>query len=272
MKKLIAVDVDGTLVNSKGQITAKTREALIAATKAGHEVMIVSGRPTYGIREQALALGFDKFGGVLSAYNGGQLYDFKEGKILANHPMDYDLAMEILELSKSLDLEIMIPHGELIYTDNADNFYSQRESGMLNMEVKAIDNIRDSLDFVPNKLLFAQDPDKLDEPCAKIKEKFGNLTEQVKSARFYYEVMPKGLSKGASIIEACKIFGIDIKDAIVFGDEMNDLSMFEVGGTGVAMGNAVEPIKKLADYVTLSNNEDGIAYYLENFVLNKEDK
>lgn len=268
MKKLIAVDVDGTLVNSEGVITEKTREALIAASKAGHEVMIVSGRPTYGIRKQALALEFDKYGGVLSAYNGGQLYDFKEGKILADHPMDYDLAMEILELTKSLDLEIMIPHGELIYTDDDQKFYPRRESGMLDMEVKEISDIRDSLDFAPNKILFARDPEKLDEPCAKLKEAFGDRTEQVKSARFFYEVMPKDLSKGASIIEACKIFGIDSKDIIVFGDEMNDISMFEVAGTGVAMANAVEPIKKLADYVTKSNNEDGIAYYLENFVLN----
>ena len=77
MKKLIAVDVDGTLVNSEGVITARTREALIAASKAGHEVMIVSGRPTYGLREQAKALAFDEFGGILSSNNGGQLYDFK---------------------------------------------------------------------------------------------------------------------------------------------------------------------------------------------------
>ncbi|WP_311481306.1 Cof-type HAD-IIB family hydrolase [uncultured Anaerococcus sp.] len=272
MRKLIALDVDGTLVNSEGVITERTRKALIAATKAGHEVMIVSGRPTFGLRDQARALGFDKFGGVLSSYNGGQLYDFKEGKILANHPMDYDLAMEILDLSKSLNLEIMVPHGEVIITDRADNFYSNRESGMLNMEVKEIADIRDSLDFAPNKILFAQDPDKLDEPCAKLREKFGDRTEQVKSARFYYEVMPKGLSKGNSILEACKIFGIAREDIIVFGDEMNDVSMFEVAGTGVAMGNAVESIKKLADFVTKTNNEDGIAYYLENFVLSKEDK
>lgn len=272
MKKLIAVDVDGTLVNSEGVITARTREALIAASKIGHEVMIVSGRPTYGLREQAKALAFDEFGGILSSYNGGQLYDFKAGKILVNHPMDFDLAKEILEFSKSLDLVLMVPHGEVIFTDDAENFYSSRESGMLKMEVRGVRDIRDSLDFAPNKLLFAQDPDKLDAPCAKIREKFGDRTEQVKSARFYYEVMPMGLSKGSSIIEACKIFGIDIKDTIVFGDEMNDMSMFEVAGTGVAMGNAVEPVKNVADFVTKTNNEDGIAYYLEKFVLNKENK
>lgn len=272
MKKLIAVDVDGTLVNSKGEITSKTRDALISATRAGHEVMIVSGRPTYGLRKQAEELLFDEIGGILSAFNGGQLYDFKNKKVLANHPMDYNLAKEILEFSKKLDLEIMIPHGDYIFTDNADNFYSIRESGMLDMEVVAIADIRDSLDFAPNKLLFAQDPDKIDPESAKLFDKFGDRTVQVKSARFFHEVMPLGLSKGNSILEACKIFDIDRKDVIVFGDEMNDVSMFEIAGTGVAMGNAVDSIKNMADFVTKTNNEDGIAHYLENFLLNKEEK
>ena len=272
MKKLIAVDVDGTLVNSKGQITAKTREALIAATKAGHEVMIVSGRATYGLRHQAQALAFDKFGGILSSFNGGELFDFKEKKVLASHKMDYDLAKEILEFSKDLDLELMIFDGDKILTDRPDGYYVKRESEIIDMDIKPIKNLKNGLDFAPNKFLFAQDPDKIDKPAQKLIKKFGGVTEQVKSSRFYYEVMPKGLSKGSSIIEACKIFGIDIKDTVVFGDEMNDISMFEVAGTGVAMGNAVDPIKNIADYVTKSNNEDGIAYYLENFVLNKEEK
>lgn len=270
MKKLIAVDVDGTLVNSKGQITARTREALIAATKAGHEVMIVSGRATFGLRHQAKTLAFDKYGGVLSSFNGGELFDFKEKKVLASHKMDYDLAKEILEFSKDLDLELMIFDGDKILTDRPDGYYVKRESEIIDMDIKPIKNLKNGLDFAPNKFLFAQDPDKIDKPAQKLMKKFGDVTEQVKSSRFYYEVMPKGLSKGASIIEACKIFGIDIKDTIVFGDEMNDISMFEVAGTGVAMGNAVESIKNIADYVTKSNNEDGIAYYLENFVLNKE--
>ncbi|MEQ0488859.1 Cof-type HAD-IIB family hydrolase [Anaerococcus murdochii] len=270
MKKLIAVDVDGTLVNSNGQITARTREALIAATKAGHEVMIVSGRATFGLRHQAKTLAFDKYGGVLSSFNGGELFDFKEKKVLASHKMDYDLAKEILEFSKDLDLELMIFDGDKILTDRPDGYYVKRESEIIDMDIKPIKNLKNGLDFAPNKFLFAQDPDKIDKPAQKLMKKFGDVTEQVKSSRFYYEVMPKGLSKGSSIIEACKIFGIDIKDTIVFGDEMNDISMFEVAGTGVAMGNAVESIKNIADYVTKSNNEDGIAYYLENFVLNKE--
>src|SRR5699024_12154323 len=159
-----------------------------------------------------------------------------------------------------------------LLSDDADNFYSNRESGMLDMEVVAIKDIRDRLDFVPNKLLFAQDPEKIDPESAKIIDKFGDRTVQVKSARFFHEVMPLGLSKGNSILEACKIFGIAREDVIVFGDEMNDVSMFEVAGTGVAMANAVDSIINMADFVTKSNNEDGIAHYVENFLLNKEEK
>ena len=272
MRKIIAVDVDGTLVNTEGKITDRTRDALIAANKAGHEVMIVSGRPNKGLKDQAKTLGFDKFGGILSSFNGGMLYDFKNKKILSNHPMNLDLAKEILSFSKELDLGLIIPKGDVILTDDSSDFYAKRESKILNMPVKEVVDLRDELDFSPNKLLFTQDPDKIDPGAKKIFDKFSDRTVQVKSARFFYEVMPLGLSKGKSILEACNIFGIDRKDVIAFGDEMNDLSMLEVAGTAVAMANAIEKVKEIADYVTKSNDEDGIAYYLENFVLNKENK
>ena len=76
-----------------------------------------------------------------------------------------------------------------------------------------------------------------------------------------------GLSKGNSLLEIAKIFNIDQKDIIAFGDEMNDETMIEAAGVGVAMGNAVSKIKEIADYVTLTNDEDGIAYYLDKFIL-----
>lgn len=272
MRKLIAVDVDGTLVNSDKEITPRTRHALISAMKAGHAVMIVSGRPPYGLRHQAKELDFDKFGGLLSAYNGGLLYDVKKDELIANHTLDLDLAREILAFSKDLDLELILTKDEYIYTDRADGPYIKYESKAVDMEVKEVKDIRDKLQFAPNKILFAQDPEKIAPESEKLLKKFGDRVVQVKSTRFFHEMMPAGLSKGNSILEACEIFGIAPKDVIVFGDEMNDVTMFEVAGTGVAMDNAVDPIKDMADFVTKSNNEDGIAYYLENFLENKEDK
>lgn len=79
--------------------------------------------------------------------------------------------------------------------------------------------------------------------------------------------MPKGVSKGKSLYEIADIYSIPYENIIAFGDEMNDKSMIEMAGIGVAMGNAVEGIKEISDFITLTNEEDGIAYYLEKFVL-----
>lgn len=267
MKKLIALDVDGTLVNSKKIMTDKTKDTLIRAIEMGHELMIVSGRQTAGLISLAKRLKFDRLGGLLSSFNGGMLYDFKKEKILANHPMDIRLAREILDFSKDLNLELMIPYDGYIITDKDDHPYTKRESKILEVEIKLIKDIRENLDFAPNKFLFAQDPDKIDGPIKKLREKFIEKTEQVKSARFYYEIMPKGLSKGRALVEAANLLDIPVEDTIAFGDEMNDISMIKAAGVGVAMANAVDPVKSVADYITKSNDEDGIAYFLEKHIL-----
>lgn len=264
--KLIGLDIDGTLITSKKQISPKTKDTLIRAMKQGHKVVIVTGRPTPGARELAEILEFEKYGGLLSTYNGGAITDCKTHKTLTSHPMDVDLAREIVKFSKNLDLEIILPYENTIYT-RCDNKYPKGEATMFKMDYKIVENLEDIIDFAPNKILFAQDPDRIEEPSQKLKEKFGYVTEQVKSARFYYEVMPKGPSKGKSLLEIADLFGIDQKDIIAFGDEMNDETMIKMAGVGVAMGNAVEGIKQIADYITLSNDEDGIAYYLEKFIL-----
>lgn len=264
--KLIAVDVDGTLVNSEKKITPKTRDALIAAGKAGHKVVIVSGRPTAGVLSLAEELNFDEFGGLLSNFNGGSITNYATGELIANHTLDVDLAKEILAHTRELDIDLIIPDGDRIISDK-DSKYLEIERDLLNVNSEVIENIRDEIDFAPNKLLFANDEEILDEIIPGLSEKFIDRTSQVRSTRYYYEIMPQGLSKGKSLLEIADHYGIDQADIIAFGDEMNDETMIEVAGVGVAMGNAVEPIKQIADYVTLSNDEDGIADYLYKFVL-----
>ena len=270
MKKLIAVDVDGTLVNSDKVMTPRTRKALMRAIEEGHHVMIVSGRQTAGLLSLADELDFSRLGGLLSAFNGGMIYDFKNKKTLANHTLDLDLAREILDYSKDLDLELMVPSGDYIYTDKAGQSYVEKEARILEVGIKVVPHIRDNLTFAPNKFLFAQDPDKIDGEIAGLIDNFGDETVQVKSSRFYHEIMPLGLSKGNSLKEAADLLGVAMEDVIAFGDEMNDMSMLEVAGTSVAMGNAVDPVKEVADHITLSNDEDGIAHFLEKHILRKD--
>lgn len=264
--KLIAVDVDGTLLDSNHQITPKTRDALIRAMEAGHKVVIVSGRPTAGVNHLAKELEFDKYGGLLSNFNGGSITNYAAGEVIANHTIDLELAKEMLAKTKDLDLEIIIPEGDRIISDR-ENKYLDVERGILGLEGVPIEGLRDSLDFAPNKIIFANDAEILEKHMPFLEENFGELTSQVRSQRFYYEIMPKDLSKGASLLEIADHYGIAKEDIIAFGDEMNDLTMMEVAGVAVAMGNAVEKIKEIADYVTLSNDEDGIGVYLEEHLL-----
>lgn len=267
--KLIAVDVDGTLLNSNKEITPKTKEALIKAGEEGHKVVIVSGRPTAGVLGLAKELRFDEFGGLLSNFNGGAITNFETGELIANHPMDLDLVKEILDHTRDLDMDLIIPDGDRVVSDK-DHKYLEIERELLGVDSDVIDSLRDEINFEPNKLLFANDEEILDEIIPGLLDKFIDRTSQVRSTRYYYEIMPKGLSKGNSLLEIADYYSINQDDIIAFGDEMNDETMIEVAGVGVAMANAVKPIKDISDYITLSNDEDGIADYLEKFIFNKE--
>lgn len=264
--KLIAVDVDGTLLNSNNEISEKTKDALIRAGEAGHKVVIVSGRPTAAVIHIAKELEFEKYGGLLSNYNGGSITNFKTGEVISNHTLDLNLAKKILAETKDLPLEIIIPKEDYIISDRQNKFLDY-ERDLLKVDTEAVEDLRENIDFSPNKIIFASDPEILEEHLPFLSDTYGATTAQVRSQRIYYEIMPQGLSKGESLLEIANYYGINQKDIIAFGDELNDETMIEVAGTGVAMGNAVEKIKEIADYITLSNDEDGIADYLEKFIL-----
>lgn len=264
--KLIAVDVDGTLLNSKNKITTRTRDAIIRAGEIGHKIVIASGRPTKAVSELAKELNFDKYDGLLANYNGGSITNYASGEVLVNHNLDKTLAIDILKQSKSLDIDIIVPYEDMILSDK-NHKYLEIESKNLGLKAKVISNIRDNLTFSPHKILFAADSEILEENIPFLVENFENVTSQVRSHRNYYEIMPKGLSKGNSLLEIARLYDIDQADIIAFGDEMNDASMLEIAGKAVAMANAIDPIKNMADYVTLSNDEDGIGDYLEKYVL-----
>lgn len=104
MNKLIAVDVDGTLLNDDHQILSNTKDSIIRAMQAGHKVVIVSGRPTEAILPIAKELSFEKYGGLISSYNGGVITNFKTGEKVTNHTLNIDLAKEILEKTKNFDV------------------------------------------------------------------------------------------------------------------------------------------------------------------------
>ena len=265
--KLIALDVDGTLVDDDKKISPRTKHALIEAMKAGHKVCIASGRSFYGTEYYAKELEFDKYGGILSNFNGAKITEYGSNKVLFDHLLDLDLVKEVLAFIKPLNISYMIYHGDHIYIEDI-NTYSLEEAMRFNKIGYILDeDLAENIDFRPNNILFAADPDKIKADADLIYEKFKDRGYLTYSGPHYYELMPTGITKGTSILEIADYFGIDHKDTIAFGDQMNDQDMIIKAGVGVAMGNATEDLKREADYVTLTNNEDGVADYIERFIL-----
>ncbi|MDY3005738.1 Cof-type HAD-IIB family hydrolase [Anaerococcus porci] len=267
MKKIIAVDIDGTLLDSNRQISQRTKEALIKAQKLGHIVVIASGRDPFGVFPFAKKLEFDKYNGLLSNFNGGRITNFQTKEVLINHALDIELSKEILKFSEdNIDMGYIIYTDDGIITNSHDTYVLDEVCEKAFTTYKVIKNLADTLDFPINKIMFSQDPALIDKDAEKLKDKFFDKTTQVKSTPYYYEIMPKGIDKGRSLLEIANYYNMDMKDVIAFGDEENDLTMIEMAGVGVVMENGTDEIKKIANFVTKSNDEDGIAYYLENYV------
>lgn len=267
MRKIIAVDIDGTLINSRRELTERTKNALIKAQKLGHIVVIASGRDPFGVFPFAKELEFDKFNGLLSNFNGGRITNFQTKEVLINHSLDLDLAKEILMYSKdNIDMNYIIYTDKDIITNSNKTYVIDEISKKAFTSYRVIDNLAYKLDFSPNKIMFSQDPSLIDKDAKKLKDKFFDKTNQVKSTPYFYEIMPKGVDKGRSLAEIASYFNMDMKDVIAFGDEENDLTMIEMAGMGVVMENGSDFMKNKADFITKSNDEDGIAFYLENYV------
>lgn len=270
MTKIIAVDIDGTLLNSKSKISEKTQKALENALREGNIVVIASGRDPKGVIQYAEALKLDQYDSLLSNYNGARITNYDTQELLINHTLDLSEMKKLLEFSEDLDINYTIYYDGKCYTNSMDTYKLKDTSSKNNMEIIYDPKLSYNIDFEPNNVLFACHPDKINESIAKIDDVFNDKFTFVKSTPYYYEVMPKGISKGKSLLEIAKYYDIPIEDTIAFGDEENDLTMIEAAGIGVAMGNAIDLVREAADYITLSNDEDGIADYLEKFVLKRE--
>lgn len=267
MKKLIALDIDGTLLNSENIITEKTREALIRAQDAGHTLVIASGRDPIGVGPYAEILDFSNHNGLICTFNGGKVINCETSEVLIDHSLEMDLARDILNFAKENDMTYLIYAKDRIITNSEKTYKISYIAEADHNVYEVVENLEDVIDFRPNKILFSIDPADIDEKIELFDKKYKGKVNSFKSTPFFYEIMPIGVEKGASLKEMAKFLGFDIKDTIAFGDERNDLEMLEAAGVGVVMANAPDIVKEYGDYITKSNDEDGIAYYLDKFVL-----
>lgn len=263
--RAIALDLDGTLTNHEKVVTPKTREALLKAAANGAVIILASGRPTYGIEPVAECLELNQRGGYILSYNGGNIVNAKTGEKLFSQFLPDEVIPELYAYAKEHGHALLGYAGNEIITEMPDDQYVKEESRINKMNIRKVDNLFESLEPHPTKLLMTGDPTLMLKAEEELVEKLGDRMDIFRSAPFFLELVPKGIDKAKSLTRLLTKINLTPADLIAFGDGYNDLSMLKLAGMGVAMENAAPEVRAEADYVTLSNEEDGVAAALTHF-------
>ncbi|WP_066889186.1 Cof-type HAD-IIB family hydrolase [Clostridium nigeriense] len=274
--KVIIMDVDGTLTNGKKVVTEKTKNVLIKAQKLGIKLVLASGRPTSGLIDLAKELEMTEHDGLLVSFNGSKVIDCQTNKVLFNETMSVEEGQAVLEHMKNFKVKPMIDKGNYMYVNDVfDNEiqYNGEPFNIIEYEARGgkfklceKDDLAEFADYPLNKILTAGDPEYLQEHYKEMMEPFKDKLSCMFTAAFYFEFTAKGIDKAKAIDTVLIPMGYKKEEMIAFGDGHNDASIVKYAGIGVAMGNAVDDLKAIADEVTLSNEEDGIAYTLSKYI------
>ena len=246
--KLIVLDLDGTLTNSKKEITPRNRETLIRMQEQGIRLVLASGRPTYGIVPLANELRMNEFGGFILSYNGGEIINWETQEMVYENVLPNEVVPVLYECARTHQLSILTYDGAEIITENSQDPYVLKEAFLNKMAC-----------------LIVGDADKLIPLEAELCLRLQGRINVFRSEPYFLELVPQGINKALSLAVLLKEIGVAREEVIAIGDGYNDLSMIRFAGLGIAMGNAQEPVKKAADYITLSNEEDGVAEAIKKF-------
>lgn len=274
--KAILLDIDGTLTNHKKEITPETKNALMMAQQLGIRLVIASGRPSKGIFKYGDQLDMRLHHGLFVCYNGARVVDCNTGEVYVDVTIDAKQAKEVLAHMKKFDVRPIITHGSHMVVEDVYNCmikdgdrefnvieYESRMNGYRLMETEDLVSF---LEFPVNKILVAGDSDYLRAHVEEMSAPFKGKLSMMFTANFYYEFTALGIDKGKALDATMGKLGIKPEECIAFGDAENDISMLKYAGIGVAMGNAQEKVKEIADVITDDNEHDGIAKALYKYV------
>lgn len=266
-KKLLVLDIDGTLANSKKEITKRTRDAIIDIQKRGHVVALASGRPYSGMEQYAKAIELDSFGGYALSYNGGIILNCKTREVVYRNTIPRRYAKPIYEYAKENNIGMITYKDNLVITGTPVDHYMKYEAELNNLTLKQVEDFVGYVDFDMVKCLLTAEPDIAEAHEKKLANMLGSELNVFRSESYFIEITTKDVDKAKSLSILLDITGMEQKNCICCGDGFNDLTMVRFAGVGVAMGNAQQIIKDNADYITASCDEDGIAEAIDKFIL-----
>lgn len=268
--KLITIDIDDTLVNTAKQVTPRVKAALQEATAQGVKVVLTTGRPLPGVQEYLDELGLNHQDDQYAiTYNGG-VVQTTNGEELGGKELAYSDYLRLREVADELGAYLQVETIDAAYTSAKEiNYWASRENFLIKMPliIKPVDEMDPNDHYV--KFMFIGDEADIDSWRDALPADVKEAYYIVKSTPQHLEFMHKDATKGSGLLTLAAKLGIDRSETMALGDQQNDVTMIEVAGLGVAMGNAVPEVKAVADVETTTQNADGVGVAVEKWVLGR---
>lgn len=263
--KLLALDLDGTLLDQNQRISQKNIEAINKAKEKGINIVIATGRTNLGAENYFAQLGLQEF---LISYNGALIQNMKENKILKHIPLPMDQTLRILDFVDKNNLYVNLYLNNTVYANKAGEELEYYKK-IMDIEPVVIEgSIDDFLNKPSTKLLIIEkDLTEVEHILSNLKNSYANRLNITKSIEDCIDVMSKNVSKGNALSDLTRKLGIEPSEVAAVGDGDNDIDMIKFAGKSAAVANAENAIKENADYITASNDDDGVAEFIEKFIL-----
>ncbi|WP_294591887.1 Cof-type HAD-IIB family hydrolase [uncultured Bacteroides sp.] len=266
--KLLVLDVDGTLVNNEREISKRTLATLLKVQQMGVRIVLASGRPTYGLMPLAKALELGNYGGFIISYNGCQIINANNGEILFERRINPEMLPYLEKKAHKNSFDIFTYHDDTIITDSPENEYIRNEAQLNNLDIIVEDEFSIAIDFAPCKcVLVGDDEQALISLEEHWKKRLDGALDAFRSEPYFLEVVPSGVNKANTLGVLLEHLGVTREEIIAIGDGVCDVTMLQLAGMGIAMGHSQDSVKVCADYVTASNEEDGVAQAVEKLIL-----
>lgn len=266
--KLLVLDVDGTLLNDEREISKRTLAALLKVQQMGVRIVLASGRSTYGLMPLAKTLELGNYGGFVLSYNGCQIIKAQNGEILFERRINPEMLPYLEKKARKNGFAIFTYHDDTLITDSPDNEYIKNEALLNNLKIIKEDEFSTAIDFAPCKCMLVSDKEKaligLEQHWEK---RLAGTLDAFRSEPYFLEVVPCGVNKANTLGALLEHLGVTREEVIAVGDGVCDVTMLQLAGMGVAMGHSQDSVKVCADYVTASNEEDGVALAVEKLIL-----
>lgn len=266
--RLLVLDVDGTLLNSKRELTKRTIATLVKVQQLGIRIALASGRPAHGILPLAKALGMDRQGGYIIAHNGAVVMDAASGEVIFERSIDQQMIPFMERLAKRAQMTLACYEGDEVISTDITDAHVVDEAHMNGMKLRQVESIADSLTTWPRELILVSDNEEhLTGVEEYLQKHMSGAMDTIHSNPYYLEIVGYQVGKSYAMSALVQKLGISLSDVLAIGDGTADVAMLQQAGTGIAMGNALEGVKHCADQITLTNDEDGAAIAIEKAIV-----